>query len=106
MREIINNILDNYFTENLIKEIKRHVEFRFNVDIKAEYKKHKIKNYNNNKYTEVCIYAKPRHYENYTKIISFCKGDSFNHLTNLKCAEKSYIIDLIEKLYKEDGWKK
>ena len=100
---MIKNKLDNYFTNNLIKEIKRDITLRFNVDVKIEYKKNKVKLFNNNAYTEVIILAKPK---NYTKIISFCKGDAFNHLTYLKSAEKSYIQDLIKKLDKEDKWVK
>lgn len=103
---MIKNKLDNYFTDNLIKEIKRDITLRFNVDVKIEYKKNKVKLFNNNAYTEVIILAKPRHYKNYTKIISFCKGDAFNNLTYLKSAEKSYIRDLIKELDKEDKWVK
>ena len=103
---MIKNILDNYFTNNLIKEIKRDITLSFNVDLKIEYNKNKIKLFNNNAYTEIIILAKPRHYKNYTKIISFCKEDAFNHLNNLKRAEKSYIRDFIKKLDKEDGWVK
>lgn len=103
---MIKNKLDNYFTNNLIKEIKRDINLYFNFDVKVEYKKNKVKLFNNNAYTEVIILAKPIHYKNYTKIISFCKGDAFNHLTYLKNAEKSYIKDCIKEIDKEDKWVK
>ena len=103
---MIKNKLDNYFTDNLIKEIKRDITSRFNVDVKIEYKKNKVKLFNNNSYTEVIILAKPINYENYTEITSFCKGDAFNHLTYLRSAERNYIRAFIRKLNKKDMWVK
>lgn len=100
--KILENKLDDYFTKQLIKEILYNIKIRFNLDTKVEYKKNKM----GKEYTQVIISAKPRHYVNYTKIVDFVKGDAFNHLTYLKCAEKSFINEKIEKLNKEDLWVK
>ena len=102
--KIIDNILDNYYTKQLIKEILHEIKIRFNLDTKIEYIKSKKPK--GKQYTRVNIYAKPRHYKTYTHILDFLKGDSFNHLTNLKCAEKSYITEKIKRIDKDNLWNK
>ena len=102
--KIIDNILDNYYTKQLIKEILHEIKIRFNLDTKIEYIKSKKPN--GKQYTRVNIYAKPRHYKTYTHIFDFLKGDSFNHLTNLKCVEKSYITEEIKRIDKDNLWNK
>jgi hypothetical protein len=100
--KLIDNILDDYFTKNLIKEIKYNIRIRNNVDTKIEYEKSSM----GKAYTKIKILAKPRHYKNYTEIFYFIKGDSLNHLTSLKCAEKDYITEKIRKIDKENLWRK
>lgn len=102
--KIIDNILDNYYTKQLIKDILHEIKIRFNLDTKIEYIKSKKPK--GKQYTRVNIYAKPRHYKTYTHIFDFLKGDSFNHLTNLKCAEKSYITEKIKRIDKDNLWNK
>lgn len=102
--KIIDNILDNYYTKQLIKEILYEIKIRFILDTKIEYEQNKI--VKGKKYTRVHIYAKPRHYKTYTHIFDFLKGDSFNHLTYLKCAEKSYITEKIKRIDKDNLWNK
>lgn len=102
--KVIDNILDNYYTKQLIKEILHEIKIRFNLDTKIEYKKSKKPK--GKQYTQVHIYAKPRHYKTYTHILVFLKGDSFNHLTYLKCAEKSYITEKIKRIDKDNLWNK
>lgn len=102
--KIIDNILDNYYTKQLIKEILHEIKIRFNLDTKIEYIKSKKPK--GKQYTRVNIYAKPRHYKTYTHIFDFLKGDSFNHLTNLKCVEKSYITEEIKRIDKDNLWNK
>lgn len=100
--KIINNILDNYFCENLIKDILYNIRIRFNLDTKVEYEKSSM----GKAYTRIKILVKPRHYKTYTEIFNFVKGDSLNHLTYLKCAEKNYITEKIRKIDKENLWNK
>ena len=100
--KLIDNILDNYFAKNLIKEIEHNIHIRNNVDTKVEYEKNSM----GKAYTKIKILAKPRHYKNYTEIFYFIKGDSLNHLTNLKCAEKDYITEKIRKIDKQNLWNK
>ena len=100
--KLIDNILDDYFARNLIKEIEYNIRIRNNVDTKIEYKKNPM----GRAYTKIKIMAKPKHYKNYTEIYYFIKGDSLNHLTNLKCAEQDYITEKIKKIDKEDLWNK
>lgn len=100
--KIIENILDDYFTKKLIEDIFYRIRISFSLDTKVEYQKNKM----GKRYTQVILYAKPKHYTRYTKLFDFAKGDSLNHLTNLKCAEKSYILDKIKKIDKENLWEK
>lgn len=102
--KVIDNILDNYYTKQLIKEILHEIKIRFNLDTKVEYEKNK--KLKENQYIQVHIYVKPRHYKTYTHILDFFKGNSFNHLTYLKCAEKSYIIEKIKRIDKDNLWNK
>lgn len=99
--KIIDNILDDYFAKNLIKEIKYNIHLRYNLDTKIEYEKNSM----GKEYTKIKIMAKPKHYKNYTEIYYFIKGDSLNHLTNLKCAEKDYITERIREIDKENLWR-
>lgn len=99
--KVIDNILDNYYTKQLIKEILYEIKIRFNLDTKVEYEQNKI--LKGKKYTRVHIYAKPRHYKTYTHIFDFLKG---KHLTYLKCAEKSYITEKIKRIDKDNLWNK
>lgn len=40
--KVIDNILDNYYTEKLINEILYEIKIKFNLDTKVEYKQIKI----------------------------------------------------------------
>ncbi len=102
--KVIDNILDNYYTKKLIKDILYEMKIIFDLDTKIEYEKSKKPK--GKQYTRVHIYAKPRHYKTYTHILDFSKGDSFNHLTNLKWAEKSYITEKIKRIDKDNLWNK
>lgn len=97
-----DNILNDYFAKNLIKEIEYNIRIRSNVDTKVEYEKSPM----GKAYTKIIIMAKPRHYKKFTKIYDFVLGDSLNHLTNLKCAEKDYINEKIKRIDKENLWVK
>ena len=99
---IIDNILDEYFCKNLVKDILYRIRISFNLDTKVEYKKNKM----GKPYTQVIIYAKPKHYNKYTKLFDWTKGDSLNHLTNLRSAERSYILEKIKEISKNDSWDK
>lgn len=100
--KIIDNILDDYFSRKLIEYIITNIRLNFNVDIRTEYKKNKM----GKQYTQINILVKPRHYNTYTPIFDFIKGDSFNHLTSLKSAEKDYILKRLREIDTEDGWNK
>lgn len=102
--KVIDNILDNYYTEKLINEILYEIKIKFNLDTKVEYKQIKI--LKRKQYTLVHIYAKPRHYKTYTSIFKFLKEDSFNKLINLKSSEKSYITEKIKRIDKDNLWNK
>lgn len=103
---MLKNILDNYFTDNLIKEIKREIKMKYLLDLKVEYEKNKMKLFNNNPYTRVIISAKPKYYKNYTRIFSFVKGDAFNNLTYLRCSNMSFILEELRDIDQNDYWVK
>lgn len=99
--KIIDNILNDYFSKILIREIFYNIRIRNDVDTNIEIEQNKEKSL-----TRIKIMVKPKHYKYYTQIYDFCKGDSFNQLTSLKCATEDFITKKIKQLDKENGWNK
>lgn len=95
-KKIVNKYLDNYYADKFIKYISREIRIRFMLDIEVvEHKNGMIE-----------INAKPTHYNKYTDILDFHKGDSLNHLVSLREAETEYVLERIKKLNKDDSWHK
>ena len=96
LKKLLNNYLDNYYTNKFIEYISRQIRFRFNLDIE-------VKKYKNGM---VDINAKPTHFNKFTHLLEFHKGDSLNHLVSLRDIETELVIEKINDLNKTDEWKK
>lgn len=92
--KIIDNILDDYYTKILIKEISYEIKITFPIDVKIE-----------NEKNVVSIYVKPRYYSVYTRIMCFCKNESLKYLCDLQNT-KTKIIKRIENIEKNNYWNK
>jgi hypothetical protein len=95
-KRLFEKYLNSYYSNKFIEYILKEINFRFMLD--TEVRKHK------NGMIE--IFAKPYHYNIYTWLFSFHKGDSLNHLVSLRDIEKDFIFKKIEDLGKNDSWRK
>ena len=95
-KKVLDKYLDNYYTDKFIKHLLLAIRNRYFLDTS-------IKQYKNGM---VRIMVKPAHYNKYTSILDFHKGDSLNHLVNLREIETEYVIERIEELSKNDSWSK
>ena len=95
-KKIVNRYLDNYYTDKFIRHITLVIRNRYFLDIEVEQYKNGM----------VYIKVKPTHYNKYTNILDFHKGDSLNHLVNLREIETEYVIKRINELSKDDSWSK
>ena len=96
LKKILDKYLDNYYTDKFIKHILLAIRSRYFLDTRVD----KYKN------GMVYIMVKPSHYNKHTTILQFHKGDSLNHLVNLREVETKYVIERIDELSKSDGWSK
>lgn len=90
------NKLDDYFKDQFISYVLYDVRIRFHLD----------NNIIEHKNGMVEIQLKPKHYNKFTTIFEFHKGDSLNHLISLRAVEKSYIDEKIKEINKNDLWEK
>lgn len=95
-KKILDKYLDSYYTDKFIKRITLAIQQRHFLDVMTEQYKNGT----------VSIKVKPAHYNKYTTILQFHKGDSLNHLVNLREVEKEYVIKMIDELSKSDSWNK
>lgn len=92
----LKNKLDDYFKMQFINYAFDDVRIGFNLDF----------NILEHKNGMVELQLKPRHYNKFTTIFRFHKGDSLNHLISLRSAEKDFIRKRIIKTIEEDLWEK
>lgn len=96
LKKIVNRYLDSYYTDKFIKHITIAIRNRYFLDTRVDQFKNGM----------VYIMVKPSHYNKYTIILQFHKGDSLNHLVNLREVEKEYVIKMIDEFSKNDSWNK
>ena len=96
LKNIINRYLDNYYADKFTKHIITTIRDKYFLDVIVEQFKNGM----------VYIMVKPNHYNKYTIILDFHKGDSLNHLVNLREVETKYVIERINELSKNDSWNK
>lgn len=89
---MIKKLLDNYFNNVFKNNLKREIRIRFNLDIQFEEEKNGM----------CYLYLKPKKYQNYTLFLNWHKGDSLNHLINLKKIEIDYIIERLKNMTDND----
>lgn len=89
---MIKKLLDNYFNNVFKNNLKREIIIRFNLDIQFEEEKNGM----------CYLYLKPKKYQNYTLFLNWHKGDSLNHLINLKKIEIDYIIERLKNMTDND----
>ena len=94
--KLIDKILDNYFKEQFINYVLNEVRIMFKLDT----------NIIEHKDGEIEIQFKPRHYNVYTTVLQFHKGDSLNWLINLRSSSKNHIVEKIRELDKTSSWQK
>lgn len=90
------NKLDDYFKEQFINYAFHEVRIRFNLD----------SNIIEHKNGMVELQLKPKHYNKFTTIFEFHKGDSLNHLISLREVETDFIDKRIKEIDKNDLWRK
>ena len=93
---MIKAILDNYFKNQFINYVFHSVRLLCLLDSNVVEHKNGM----------VELQLKPKHYNKFTTIFRFHKGDSLNHLISLRTIEKDYIMDKIKEIEKEDLWNK
>lgn len=89
---MIKKLLDNYFNNVFKNNLKREIIIRFNLDIQFEEERNGM----------CYLYLKPKKYQNYTLFLNWHKGDSLNHLINLKKIEIDYIIERLKNMTDND----
>lgn len=95
-KKIVNKYLDDYYTDKFIKHILLAIRNKYFLDTRVEQHKNGM----------VFIKVKPTHYNKYTNILQFHKGDSLKHLVNLREVETKCVIETIDELSKNDSWSK
>ena len=98
--KLIDNILNNYFSKLLVKEIINSIKRKFDIDICVDTILSKKSS------SKVVIKAKPKYYENYTDIYDFYKKDAFYELIELINHKQSPIVELVDRLNKDGAWHK
>ena len=95
-KRLFEKCLDSYYSTKLIEYILTDINLRFMLDTEVKKCKGGI----------VELYAKPHHYNVYTMLFGFRKGNALNHLVDLRTIEQDFIFKNIEDLSKSDSWRK